>query len=344
MDIGPFDPLPKGSAATAERGFAVSLAAPPPPIPGVGAAQPGPDQLESRLWSLLLAAGCHIIPPPSQVPDPSLTDAFQAIVDAAGAFDVVPGVELSEVLWTRPGAYWDGTVAQTLHEIDRRLGGPVAQGFLLLHAKDVDDRTVYFRHANPLVLTDRLYQRGLAVGPFIALVVCRLDGQGNAEAVRGAALPVLSVRRLVPLNSLLQRDVLTVLIELQEKLDVFGIEVEIERKVAETEPGTANEIELTIRRQDGTIQVLRLRVGQPESLSNTPDEHDVYVVTTSSFLDGSFVRWIERVVLDRGGDGALDAAIARGLADTDNGRTAPAEDVFDRLAAKYGSSDDLSST
>lgn len=32
---------------------------------------------------------------------------------------------------------------------------------------------------------------------------------------------------------------------------------------------------------------------------------------------------------------ALDASIARGLADADAGRTKPAEDVFDRLERKY---------
>jgi antitoxin ParD1/3/4 len=32
---------------------------------------------------------------------------------------------------------------------------------------------------------------------------------------------------------------------------------------------------------------------------------------------------------------ALDASIARGLADADAGRTRPAEEVFDRLEAKY---------
>jgi antitoxin ParD1/3/4 len=32
---------------------------------------------------------------------------------------------------------------------------------------------------------------------------------------------------------------------------------------------------------------------------------------------------------------ALDASIARGLADADAGRTTPAEEVFDRLARKY---------
>ena len=32
---------------------------------------------------------------------------------------------------------------------------------------------------------------------------------------------------------------------------------------------------------------------------------------------------------------ALDASIARGLADADTGRTSPADAVFDRLEAKY---------
>jgi antitoxin ParD1/3/4 len=33
---------------------------------------------------------------------------------------------------------------------------------------------------------------------------------------------------------------------------------------------------------------------------------------------------------------ALDASIARGVADADSGRTKPASEVFDRLEAKYG--------
>jgi antitoxin ParD1/3/4 len=36
---------------------------------------------------------------------------------------------------------------------------------------------------------------------------------------------------------------------------------------------------------------------------------------------------------------ALDASIARGLADADAGRTAAAEEVFDRLEAKYRAMD-----
>ena len=35
---------------------------------------------------------------------------------------------------------------------------------------------------------------------------------------------------------------------------------------------------------------------------------------------------------------ALDASIARGLADAEAGRTRPAEEVFDRLEAKYRAS------
>jgi antitoxin ParD1/3/4 len=37
---------------------------------------------------------------------------------------------------------------------------------------------------------------------------------------------------------------------------------------------------------------------------------------------------------------ALDASIARGLADADAGRVTPAEDVFDRLEAKYAAMHD----
>lgn len=36
---------------------------------------------------------------------------------------------------------------------------------------------------------------------------------------------------------------------------------------------------------------------------------------------------------------ALDAAIARGLADAEAGRTRPAEEAFDRLAARYRQAD-----
>jgi antitoxin ParD1/3/4 len=40
---------------------------------------------------------------------------------------------------------------------------------------------------------------------------------------------------------------------------------------------------------------------------------------------------------------ALDASVARGLSDAESGRTKPAEDIFDRLAAKYGAMVDKSS-
>ncbi|EEW6031899.1 type II toxin-antitoxin system ParD family antitoxin [Escherichia coli] len=39
---------------------------------------------------------------------------------------------------------------------------------------------------------------------------------------------------------------------------------------------------------------------------------------------------------------ALDASIARGLSDANEGRTTPAELAFDRLAAKYGRMDETS--
>jgi len=43
-----------------------------------------------------------------------------------------------------------------------------------------------------------------------------------------------------------------------------------------------------------------------------------------------------RLVQDREARlGALDASIARGIADADAGRTTPAADVFDRLEEKY---------
>lgn len=43
-----------------------------------------------------------------------------------------------------------------------------------------------------------------------------------------------------------------------------------------------------------------------------------------------------RMIQDREAQlAALDASVARGLADADAGRTKPATDVFDRLEAKY---------
>lgn len=39
---------------------------------------------------------------------------------------------------------------------------------------------------------------------------------------------------------------------------------------------------------------------------------------------------------------ALDASIARGLSDANEGRTTPAELAFDRLATKYGRMDETS--
>lgn len=43
-----------------------------------------------------------------------------------------------------------------------------------------------------------------------------------------------------------------------------------------------------------------------------------------------------RLIQEREARLALDASIYRGLADAEAGRTKPAQDVFDRLEAKYG--------
>ncbi|MDF0490453.1 hypothetical protein PX554_20185 [Sphingomonas sp. H39-1-10] len=288
-----------GDGRIAAPDFRVSLDPDLPPIPGMSSAVPSLPPLASRLWSLLAASGAHIVLPPAETPDPSLVDEFHAIMTAARSFRLGPDMDLAEALWTRAGAFWAGEVATKLREITRIHGRAAAQGFLLLYAGDVDDRIVFSGHASPFAVTDRIDRSDFAIGPWLVLIACRLDPIGQAEPVRGYAQPILSGRRFVPVGSTLERDALTALIELQAKLDAYGLDATIERSFpAES---AACDVLLSIRNRDGHTQELRIAIAAAERAigKTAPEDSDGFVLTPRNWQDGSFVAWLAQTILER---------------------------------------------
>ncbi|MCG2841289.1 hypothetical protein L6Q21_09880 [Sandaracinobacter sp. RS1-74] len=256
-------------------------------------------QLETLLHTLLEAARCPIIAPPSEAPDdPSITDAFAALKDAAGRFDIVPGLSLADHLWLFGGDHRRGTVTERLLMTMARCLDNV-QGFLLFYATDVRTPLAYAPHNPPFRVAEAIDTPPAVDGPYLVLVVCRIDGQQKAQALRGYAQPILSARQFVPVFSDLERDVLRALIGLQEALDRQGVDCAIERALPTTGAAPGHDIRLTLRRGDAVLRELHIAIepsGTPERLEPRNDDSS-YVVTPARWRDGGLVAWLERAIL-----------------------------------------------
>ncbi|MCW2351771.1 hypothetical protein [Sphingobium sp. B12D2B] len=270
--------------------FATSFEPELPPIPGAARTDRVPSSLYVALCSLLAAAGANTIRPPSEDPEPSMRDAIDAIRRAAAAFEVAPGVALSDRLWFGAGPIGTGEVAAAL-----KRGG---QGFLLLFGHEVDDHVVYSARAAPFRIIGGIERASCVSGPFLMLVVCRIDPQGCVEAVRGYAQPVLSGRLLVPVGSSFERDVLNALRMLQEKLDPHGVALAIESVLPEVQGAGCTTLWLKLSDDMRRSEQLEVQVSERSILGGATES--AFVVTPAERGDGSFIAWLEdRIALPR---------------------------------------------
>ncbi|MGE0774002.1 MAG: hypothetical protein AB7G25_02050 [Sphingomonadaceae bacterium] len=114
-----------------------------------------------------------------------------------------------------------------------------AQGFLALYTTEVSGPLIYCPNMTPIRVRDSLGSDSDAEGPFLAFVVCEASPAGQAEAIRGYAIPVYHARRFFPVSSNLDRDVLRALEHLQVTLDAYGAALSIDRYRPFTGGGTA---------------------------------------------------------------------------------------------------------
>jgi hypothetical protein len=266
-----------------------------PPFPGEELDRQAAD-LPSLLGVLLTAARCNIIDAPGKAPDdPSIVDEFGRLNQAALAFDVAPGVSLTDHFWTHGEPFRRGEVAARLRDSAHRSLEAV-DGFLALYGTDVASPLLYGPNMMPFRVAQTIEAPEGVPGPFIALIVCRLASDGRVQALSGYAQPIVHGRRFVPVASELERDVLRALEQLQIALDAQGVDCAIERIAGEQHRGDSAAIELTISHENELIRKLRLSVQADDRGARNAETG--FEITPATWADGSFVAWLEQAILN----------------------------------------------
>lgn len=282
------DPADKG----ARPDFAVTLQEDWPPLPGT---QSSPIMsspvLARRLWSLIAKGAAHKSPPLPTRTDNSLPDELDALVHAAQHFRV-GSHPLTERLWTRSAHYWSGEIAAKL-AVD---SSSSAQGFLLLLGTSATHRALLFGRGAPLVVQEALDGADLAEGPHLALILCKTDPTGRAIALSGFVQPVLSAQRFIPVFAPFERDVLHLLLALQEKLDCFGIDSEFVRPYDAVRQNFADALLLAFGRPHDARHELRIIL---DATTDRPTRQHVsgdFTLGPAQIRDGSFIFWLEQEI------------------------------------------------
>jgi len=233
----------------------------------------------------------HKNPPLPIKADNSLPDELDALVQAAQHFRV-GSHPLAERLWTRSAHYWSGEIAAKLAVAS----SSSAQGFLLLLGTSATHRALLFGRGAPLVVQEALDGADLAEGPHLALILCMTDPTGRALALSGFAQPVLSAQRLMPVFAPFERDVLRLLLALQEKLDCFGIDSEFVRPYDADRENFADALMLGFGRANGPRHELRIILDATTDRPMRQHMAGSFTLGPAQILDGSFIFWLEQEI------------------------------------------------
>lgn len=273
-----------------------------PQIDGTtGAKQP--PFLATLLWSLLTAAGRNVLPPLVETLDPpAIANEFDALLAAAGTIRLNGTILLADRLWRHADALRRGDVARGLGAA----GSGDMPGFVLAYAEEVRSGVVLGKGMSPIRVEGEIPVAGQAAGPYLVLIACRLEGNGRARAVSAFAQPILAGQCFVPVWSELERDVLRAIGHLQVRLDAFGVDCTVERKMplGDSINAIAGDIVISARGQEREALALTIRVVEcahfeERQCDGSPE--DVFLLDQAAWQSGSLVRWLEaKLVSDRG--------------------------------------------
>ena len=241
--------------------------------------------LGERLFDLMDAGGCTRIDAQRRAQD-LLGHQFEAMVAAAGEFELDGAGNLADVLWTSPAVLRDGTMTRAL-AWDRQCNpGLPPSGFLLMFADEVNSRAVYSRRASPLTVADGIDGNFIPGGPYLVLVECRPDPFGMVRAYRGFAQPVLGTSSFMPVRSGFERELLSVLLAVQERIEEGCASAVIDRRRSHCGFATAIGIATSAPGMPTRKAWVQCGPDGPDSATGT------FCATPDSLLNGALVAWL----------------------------------------------------
>ena len=243
--------------------------------------------LGQRLFDLLDAAGLCAISIEARAGWSGHSEQFRELEAAAQGFELAPDLPLADRFWTGLRALYGDVPAQVLDDASGR--NRRATGIVMLTAPRAGLRGAYFEKGSPLAVRDGLLGSFTAGGPYLILLECEADGMGRLAALRGFAQAVLGDGWLLPVAAELERDVLKVLLAVQERLDSQGIETRISRRHS---CGKLTR-EITFEIVEGPVAMHEKVIICCESGPSVPvSAGDSFHIGSRQIADGSLVNWL----------------------------------------------------
>jgi hypothetical protein len=224
--------------------------------------------LQAALLELLAASLRNRIDPIRSA-QADLTVEFEAIGKAARTFQLDDGQALADIFWTAPSAIWNGTVARTLRQRQVSSKGRHNVGYLALFCQDASPRILFWSNASPLRLHEPITGTFVAGGPYLVLVQCSLGLRGELTTQGGFAQSVFKHDCFLPVSAGAERDLLGILLALQDRLDNHGWVLTIGRRILDA--GIARCFDIEIDAPDGRHAQFRAEWCETSRLPDAPD-------------------------------------------------------------------------
>lgn len=255
---------------------------------------PAPRELQLARVSrrLMEAAGCHIVQAPACAPDPPTCEgALLELQNAMAQFRSHAASAQSPALWTDPSAQGFREIRLAL----ARMAQPreAAHGFLALIAEAVDGPLIYLPRRSPIRVKAPIAGDLRISGPYLVLVLCEAAAPNRIVLTAAHAVAVADRRRLLPVGSDLERDIVKALIHLQAALDGYGVECHIVREPFR-HGDAAGQFCITNRYRDKLVSEVRFVVSESghvkPGLSGSASTGSL--VTGKEWRDGTFIAWL----------------------------------------------------
>jgi hypothetical protein len=254
---------------------------------GAGTCEGSADLL-AWLHELLRAAGCTSLAT-GQRAHLDLAEQLTTLRAAAGQFALPDGRAFDDHLWTSAVALRDGTMARSLSQAPG--SGRGSHAYLVLPVVDAGRQSLYWRQMRPLGLRESVGGDLSVGGPYLALVQCERDLMGDVTAMRASVQAIHSSSVFLPVSSDAERDLLQVLLRLQERLDLFGWRCTIRRELIDGSVAPVIGLEVGSFGTEGKV----LRLSCRDEIAE-PAKDGSFAVKRSMLADGTLAAWLREAI------------------------------------------------
>jgi len=197
------------------------------------ARRPSVPRLAKLLWQLIENAETNVVEAIGERPRPSIALEFAKLKSAAEELWIAPGIRLRDMLFTHPDDFRNNRVYARLRAAAETW--PQAhepQAFLLLYAASIDKRAIHVSSGEPVLVTSDIKHAAEKDTAVPCLVLVAIGKQSQARgyaAVEAYAQPIVNGRTFMPVETIAQRQLLEVLMQLQWDLHASGVATRFKR-------------------------------------------------------------------------------------------------------------------